>query len=399
VKRLLVVANPFPPMISAGTNRVLRVIRHLPAHGWDATVLTAEAQGSDSAPDFVRVLRTPAVLPRQFFYGGRRSNKVNEWLFVPDPYVLWAATAIVAGRRLLAAERFDAIFSSHPRASVHVVAADLSRVSGVPWMADYRDRRFANDARTYATPLHAAATRWLETRVLRQAAAVSAINQPILEAIVKHHPQFEGHAHVLPNGYDSTEAATAAELGPGFWFVYTGRLYNREAQLEAFLTALAALPKDVKALFVGDATRVQPLAAKLGISDRVRVERHVPHAEALGYQQAADALLLLTGRHVEATTSKVFEYLDSGGPVFTITAPHSEAGRLLAEVGGSVTVEHDADLPDVDVLEPLTRFVAAVRSGDGPVADAGALARYDMAGVTGELAGILDRLPSPRRSR
>ncbi len=77
---------------------------------------------------------------------------------MPDPYVLWAATAVAAGRRLLAAEPFDAVFSSHPRASAHVAAAGLSRASGVPWLADYRDRHFANTVRPYATPLHAAAT-------------------------------------------------------------------------------------------------------------------------------------------------------------------------------------------------------------------------------------------------
>ena len=394
MKRLLVIANPFPPMTSAGTNRVLRLLRHLPAQGWEATVLTAEAQGPATAPDFVRVLRTPAIVPRQLLHGGQRSSKVNAWLFVPDPYVLWAATAIAAGRRLLAAEPFDAIFSSHPRASVHVAAAGLARASGVPWMADYRDPHFANDVRTYATPLHAAATRWLEARVLRRAAALSAINQPILEAIVKRHPWLEGHAHVLPNGYDDSEAATAAELGPGFWFVYTGRLYKREQQLEAFLTALAALPEDVKALFVGDASRVPPLAAKLGISDRVRVERLVPHAVALGYQRAAGALLLMTGRRAESMSSKVFEYLASGRPVFAITAPHSAASKLLAEVGGAVTVEHDADM-----REPLARFVAGVRSGGGPAADTDALARYDMARVTAALAAVLDGLPAPRRTR
>jgi len=40
-----------------------------------------------------------------------------------------------------------------------------------------------------------------------------------------------------------------------------------------------------------------------------------------------------------------------------------------------------------------------VRSGGGPVADADALARYDMAGVTAELAAVLDRLPSRERPR
>lgn len=394
MKHLLVVANPFPPMASAGTTRVLRLLRHLPALGWEPTVLTADARGGAAVPDFVRVVRTPAPVPRQLLRGGRRSAKVNAWLFVPDPYAPWVPTAIAGGRRLLTRERFDAIFSSQPRPSVHLVAAALARASHLPWLADYRDPWFDNAFRTYATRLHAAADRRLEAHALRAAAALSAVNRPILDELLQRHPWLEGHAHVLPNGYDSTEAATAAELGPGFWFVYTGRLYKREQQLEAFLTALAALPKDVKALFVGDAARVQPLAAKLGIGDRVRVEGLVPHAVALGYQQAADALLLLTGRRAESMSSKVFEYLHSGRPVFAITAPHSSASKLLAEVGGGITVAHDADMH-----EPLARFVADARSAGGPVADAVALARYDMASVTAELAAVLDQLPSRGRPR
>jgi glycosyltransferase involved in cell wall biosynthesis len=388
MRRLLVIANPFPPTVSAGTGRVLRFLRNLPAHGWEPTVLTAEAQGPAVVPDFVRILRTPTLAPRRLL-SGSRGGRIGEWLLVPDPHAAWVPTAVAAGRRLFAAEPFDAIFSSHPRASTHVVAARLSQASGLPWLADYRDRRFANTVRTYATPAHAAANRRLEARVLRHAAALTAINQPILDDIVAFHPWLADRAHVLPNGYDDGDPVEPAELGPGFWFVYTGRLYKRERPLEAFLTALATMPDDVNALFLGDEPRVQPIAERLGIGHRVRVERFVPHAKALGYQRAADALLLITQRRPESLSSKVFEYLWSGRPVFALSTPATAAGKLLTAVGGAVIVDHD-----IDMREPLAGFVAAVRAGRGPVADARALARYDMAHVTAELATILDAITS-----
>jgi glycosyltransferase involved in cell wall biosynthesis len=373
-------------MVSAGTTRVLRFLRHLPDHGWEPTVLTAESEGPAEIPAGVRILRTPALAPQRLLQGGR-SARITKWLFVPDPYVAWVPTALIAGRRLLAAEGFDAILSSHPRASTHVVAAGLSRMTGLPWAADYRDRRFANDVRDYATPAHAAATLRLEACVLRRAAALTAINRPILDDIVARHPWLAGRSHVLPNGYDDAETPEDITLGPGFWFVYTGRLYKREQALESFLTALAALPDDVKALFVGDAPRVQPIAERLGIAHRVRVAALVPHAQALGYQRAADALLLITGRRSESMSSKVFEYLRSGRPVLAVTAPTTAAADLLAAVGGAVTVEHGADM-----REPLAALVAAVRAGDPPVADRSLLARYDMARVTADLAAVLDGL-------
>ena len=62
--KLLVVANPYPPMASAGTNRVVRFLRHLPDHGWEPTVLTARAAGPAAEPPGVRVVRAPVPWPR-----------------------------------------------------------------------------------------------------------------------------------------------------------------------------------------------------------------------------------------------------------------------------------------------------------------------------------------------
>jgi hypothetical protein len=394
VKRVLVVANPFPPTASAGNARILRFIRHLPDQGWEPTVLTAEARGTAATPELVRVVRTPALVPRWLLGGSRRSTRVNDWLFVPDASAPWVPAAVAAGRRLLADERFDAILSSHPRASTHVVASHLTRATGVPWLADYRDRRFANEVRVYATRAHASANLRLEAHVLRHAAGLTAINQPILDALVAYHPWLADRAHVLSNGFDADDAVEPADLGEGFWFVYTGRLYKRERPLEAFLTAFATLPDDVRILFAGDEPRVRPIVERLGIGHRVRLERTVSHAQALGLQRAADAVLLVTQQRPESMSSKVFEYLSSGRPLFAVSEPHTAAGKLLAEVGGAVLVSHAASM-----REPLADFVAAVREGRGPAIDAAALARYDARNLTAELTGLLDSLSPPGGTR
>ena len=134
---LLVVANPYPPMASAGVNRVVRFLRYLPRHGWDPVVLAARASGPVAAPPGVPVVRTIVPMPRQLLGGGRRRALVNAWIGVPDNYVSWVVPATLRGRRLLAERRFDAIFSSSPRASAHLVAALLARSSGLPWLADF----------------------------------------------------------------------------------------------------------------------------------------------------------------------------------------------------------------------------------------------------------------------
>ena len=214
---------------------------------------------------------------------------------------------------------------------------------------------------------------------------MTAVNRPIVDDLVARHPWLGGRTHVLPNGFDRTEQPADVSLGEGFWIVHTGRLYGREQQVAAFLEALAAQPPHVKALFVGvDESRVRPDADRLGLGDRVRVEPPVPLPVALGYQRAADALLLVNGRRPESMSSKVFEYLQAGRPIFGISPAGSAARTLFDEVGGGTCV-----LPDGPMSEPLASFIAGVRDGSLPGARTTALERYELAHLTAELAGIL----------
>ncbi len=388
MKKLLVIANPYPPMASAGTTRVVRFLRHLPDQGWEPSVLTATAEGPAAAPPGVRVARAAVPWPRQLLGGGRRSTRVNRWFAVPDPYFAWVGPAVLKGREILKRERFDVIMSSSPRASAHLVAAALSEHASVPWLADYRDPWSTYQFRQYPTRAHKAAHEKLEAWALGRAAAVTAVNRPIVDDLVARHPWLDDRVHVLPNGFDLAEQPAEVTLGEGFWIVHTGRLYGREQQVAAFLEALATLPPDVKALFVGvDESRVRPDADRLGLGDRVRVEPLVPLPLALGYQRAADALLLVNGRRPESMSSKVFEYLQAGRPIFAISPAGSAARVLFAEAGGGTCV-----LPDDPMAEPLAAFVAAVRGGTAPVADPVAINRYELGHLTVELAGILDDL-------
>ena len=387
-KKLLVVANPYPPMASAGTTRVVRFLRHLPAHDWEPVVLTAKAGGPAAVPPGVRVVRAPVPWPKQLLGGGRRSTRLNSWVSVPDPYVSWVGPAVWKGRDLLRGERFDAVFSSSPRPSVHLVAATLAQMSGLPWLADYRDPWSTYQFRTYPTAAHRAAHARLEAWALRRAAAVTAVNRPIADDLLARHPWLAGRAQVLPNGFDRAETPEDVTLDDGFWLVHTGRLYGREQQVSALLTGLAALPPDVKALFVGvDESRVRPDAKRLGLGDRVRVEPLVSLTRALGYQRAAGGLLLVNGRRPESMSSKVFEYLQAGRPIFAISPAGSAARALFAEVGGGTCV-----LPDDQMAEPLAAFVRAARGAVAPVADPAALERYELGRLTAELAALLDDL-------
>jgi glycosyltransferase involved in cell wall biosynthesis len=453
VRRLLMVANAFPPMASGGNARQLRFIRYLPEFGWEVTVLSARVKGPAPEPEGVRIERAAAPNPESL-YGlarrtgaqarrteqlvrGRRQTEshpadgtaavpappevveaavdgttvapprgkqlrfsrrgaLNDWLFVPDEYAAWIVPAVRLGRRLLKSEPYDAILSSFPRPSTEVIAAQLARDSGLPWLADYRDPWATRHLRHYPTPLHRKAHYALEDWTLRPVAAVTATNQPIADSLLRRFPPLRGRVNVLPNGFDPLEEAAEVEpLGEGFWLVHTGRLYGRSDQLQRVLRAFAALPPDVKLLFVGiEGSQVREEAARLGVAARVRTMPFVPHASALGYQRAADGLVLITGNAPEALSSKVFEYLVAGRPIFAFVPQGSAAHQLLTETGGAVCAPQD-EPPD----EYLRRFVEQARSGAIAPPDAAAVARFDGRKLTGRLAAYLDCIVDQAEAR
>ncbi|MGD0998025.1 MAG: glycosyltransferase [Thermoleophilia bacterium] len=314
------------------------------------------------------------------------------WLQVPDDYVTWIVPAVLLGRRLLREEPFDAIFSSFPGASSHLVAAELARESGIPWVADYRDPWPTHQFRRYPTRFHKALNLRLERWALSHASAVTAVNEPIAADLRRRYPATAAATSVIANGYDPEEDVDEVDLGPGFWFVHTGRIYRRTQQLAAFLDAFAALSDDVHVLLLGtDGLEITGQAAALGVAHRVHTEPFAPRARARGVQRAADALLLITGRAPESLSSKLFEYLVAGAPVFAVTPPDSVAAALIAEAAAGRCVA-----PDEPCGPTLAAFVADARAGRLPAPDPEVVRRFDGRTLTRRLADLLDGLADHR---
>ena len=74
MKKLLFVANYFPPMASGGNARQLRFLRYLPEFGWEPTVLTCRAKGNVPDPDGVRIVRTLTPSPDPVYEAARSAS-------------------------------------------------------------------------------------------------------------------------------------------------------------------------------------------------------------------------------------------------------------------------------------------------------------------------------------
>src|SRR5690606_27569135 len=131
------------------------------------------------------------------------SRHYNALFFFPDRQVGWIPYAASAARRLFREWRPDVIFASGPPFSVHVIARRLSRVSGVPWIAEYRDR-WSDDPYEfgYTTKLTKYMERKLEDACLASASGVVTVSEPWAEM----YRQWAGlPVAVVYNGYDPVD--------------------------------------------------------------------------------------------------------------------------------------------------------------------------------------------------
>ena len=368
MKRVLIVAYFFPPITGGGVYRTIGFARHLPALGFEPVVLTgpnADAEHADpglsaqvSTVEVVRAGRESAISAAR----ARSARpawitalaRAASWVAIPDSYAAWRRDAVRAGLERIARDDIAAIYSTSPPDTDHLVALDLHRASGLPWLADFRDPWIGLGYRNPPTPWHRAEHTRLLQGVLRQATRVVAATEGTRRWLAGVEPSIAGRSSVISNGFEDEEwRAVSPQRFDRFTVLHAGRLSD-DRTLEPFARGLelflARDPKRrdaVQCVLVGphDAAQAR-IAARAGLSGVVRFEGNRPHAETLAMEAGADVLLLVKGRSAryrDLVPGKLYEYIGAGKPVLAI-APEGPAADLVRRFGlGWVA---DPDRPD-----------------------------------------------------
>jgi len=375
----------FPPAGGGGVQRTLKFATHLPALGIETHVL---------APDDPKWIHSDEDLqpPSQAWvhrarYVGPKGRKPAEELhgteglervatqarlafrrvLLPDENVTWNATAIPAAIRIVRAEGIQAVLTTSPPSSVHLIGAAVKRATGIPWVADLRDSLVAHPHRR-AERLPARVKEQGEhvvaRLVARQADAIVAVGPAITEEARGFSPR--GRVVEIPNGCDFDDFA-GLEHRPSdrLRITHAGSFFGKRSP-RPFLEALARTGLEpVVARFVGDFRAAdREWAEELGLGDRVELIPFAPRRRALELQRDSEALLLLIpeagGRGRGVLSGKVFEYLAAERPILALVPPDGAAADLLRETGAGTVVRPD----DVDAIaEALLDLHARWKAG------------------------------------
>jgi glycosyltransferase involved in cell wall biosynthesis len=374
----------FPPAGGGGVQRPLKFATYLPALGIETHVLAPSdpkwihRDDELELPSQAWVHRVPYLGPRarqpaEELHGQQgleraatHASLAFRRVLVPDASVIWNATAIPAAIRIIRREGIDAVVTTSPPGSVHLVGASAKRVTGVRWVADLRDSLVAHPHRrseSAAVRLKERTERGVARLVARSADAIVTVSDAIGDEARDLDPR--GRVVTISNGSDFEDFA-GLEYRPAerLRITHTGSFFGKRDP-KPFLEALASSGVDAVARFVGG-FRAADLewAEQHGIAKRLELFPYVPRRRSLELQRDSEALLLLIpearGRGRGVLSGKVFEYLAAERPILAVVPPDGAAAELLRATGAGVVVAPD----DVaGMRQALVGLEASFRAG------------------------------------
>tara|TARA_R110002110_G_scaffold414983_1_gene647352 strand:- start:38320 stop:39576 length:1257 start_codon:yes stop_codon:yes gene_type:complete len=382
-KSILYVAYHFPPIqVSSGVHRTVAFARSLVVAGWGVSVLTvceaAYPQRSESGrrlvPEGVRVLRAFArETTRYLSFRGR----YFDWMAAPDKWHSWVISGLWVGLREIRRNRPAVIVSTYPVASAHVIAYLLHRVTGIPWVADFRDPMLQDDYPP--TRAQRKAFAWVERKAVRHGCRVLFTSPGALALYRDRYPEVPAGRWVLvANGFDEALFEMSAvgtggshEQGGRRTLLHSGTVYPQERDPRALFQALAELQAEDPALAsrwrvllraTGHDHLLAPLLQKWGIQDLVELAPGIDYVAALEEMLGADALLLLQAANCNfQTPAKAYEYIRARRPVLALTDPGGDTAALVLQAGvGEVAALDDP----ATIKSALRRFLSRVEAQD-----------------------------------
>jgi hypothetical protein len=393
MKKVLVITYYWPPMGGGGVQRWLKTSKYLRDYNWDPIICTAkdpelsmsDESLEDDIPEDLEVLRVPIWEPFKLYrlLTGRKQEKVNPgflkksdkksifegialWirgnLFIPDAKRFWYRPAIRTLSKYLKNNQVDAIVSTGPPHTTHLIAMYISKKFSVPWLADFRDPWTKIDfyhklkLSSRANKLH----KNLELKVLMNADAITTVSESWANDFFKISDR---KPLVINNGYDPADFIdkSSNKLDTNFSITHAGSM-NADRNPSIFWEALCFLIKKEKDFKNNLSIR---LIGPVDISVVKSIEEndlndYVTYIDNLNHNKVIDNLVSSQLLFLPLNNSpnvngiipgKTYEYIAAQRPILCIGDINGDTSKILHKTNaGSVIGFDDINLIKQEIL-------------------------------------------------
>lgn len=385
MKKILLIAFHFPPVKgSSGLHRALSMAKYLPDYAWQPAVLTAASRAyENTSSELLKEIPVSLPVTRAFALDATRhlsfKGRYFQWCALPDRWSSWWLGAICSWWQQIKKQKPSLLWSTYPIATAHLIGLSLHKLTGIPWVADFRDSmtedNYPND------PKIRAIYRWIEKKTVQNATKVVFTTSGALEMYADRYPEIaRGKWAVIENAVDEDFVSliekelkvTAVDPDRKLRFVHSGILYPSERDPTQFFKALSQLKKQ-KVLsstaveFILRASTNEEAYRKhvkqLDVDDLVFFEPAIPYAEAIREMLLADGLLIFqAGSCNHQIPAKIYEYFRSGRPILGLTDPTGNTAELLASERGTMIARLD---DEENIVLKLPEFITYCREQRG----------------------------------
>ena len=430
MKRVLVITYYWPPSGGSGVQRWVKFAKFFPLSGWQPVIYTPsnpdmpavdKTLGGEVPPEVEivkHVIHEPYALYRMLVPGGKpgkaaaapevepiRGGRMS-WghklslfvrgnFFIPDSRCWWIGPSVRFLKKYLAEHPVDAIISTGPPHSMHLIARGVSRATGIPWVADFRDawtKMFFYK--------HLRLMKWADRRHHRMERSVLDEATRVVSVSPREREDFQSMTdntvQLITNGYDADDYREPFERDDNFNVTQTG-LFATDGNSVALWRCLAekcetdeGFRKVLRIRLVGkvDADILASIE-DAGLKRNLLFFGYKDHRSAVREQRNASMLILSLRREPEyasALPGKLFEYLASRRPIIGLGQPDSAMAAIVAETGaGKVFDWEDTVLIRAYVDECWEKFKAGSLSDN-----TGDIGRFDRRSLAGAYVKLLE---------
>jgi glycosyltransferase involved in cell wall biosynthesis len=428
-KRVLIITYYWPPSGGSGVQRWLKTTKYLRDYGWEPIIfkpIDGEYPELDHSllkdvPKDITIIESKIWEPYKLYKSitGRKKSekvqvgflnedkkpgvrdKISKWIrgnfFIPDARKYWVKPAYRKISEWLKDNHVDAIVSTGPPHTTHLIAMKIKKKFGVPWLADFRDPWTGIDfydqlmLTSWADKKH----RSLEKQVLINANSVVTVSTNCkidLEKIVNR------KINVVNNGFDEDDFNNLPTINyDSFIITHLGSM-NGDRNPKILWEAIAELIQDdelfkmnLKIRFIGKTDRsIFETCKKLGIYSFIDNLNYMPHIEAVKKTSESSVLLLPlndTPNVKGIAPGKLYEYLALDRSILCIGPTDGDAAAIICETNSGYVVDFKDKKTMKEVLQKLFELYTSKSVNENSE-----IKKYSRKILTGKIAELLNTI-------
>jgi hypothetical protein len=374
MKRILIITYYWPPAGGPGVQRWLYFVKYFREFGIEPVVYIPEDAHYPirdesfvaEIPSDVEIISQPVKEPYKFaqFFSKKKTKQMSSGIiakknlslieklllyirgnfFIPDARVGWVKPSVTFLKNYLVENPVEAIVTTGPPHSLHLIGLKLTKKLNIKWLADFRDpwTTIHYHASLRLTEASKKRHKQLEAEVLKTATMItvtSPTTKKEFEALTKT------PIKVVTNGFERKEMIVT-NLDTTFSIAHIGSLLSERNPLvlwevlEELSYEIEGFRENLEIVLAGViGEEILKSISNFGLSQNLRNVGYVSHKEALQLQHNAQLLLLLEIDSPETRAiipGKLFEYIRAERPIIAMGPEGSDIEQVLKESGSGV---------------------------------------------------------------